>query len=258
MMSFATIPSKPQAPLAYNLFESGQSDDSPLVVFINGLGLPSVSWNASISLLQESATSIKPKILTYDRYGQGATTSRDPLDGEPGKEPGYGHDLSDVADDLYELLKVVAPNSTRLIFVAASIGVHIARLYADKHPGSVEGLLLLDSNISNAEFTDLWPNPRAADFQPSDVVGEDCTLEQYIGAYTKLGMIFNSDVKNPEGLDRRNAKKLLPNPSAPKLKGPDGKGPYLIVAGHDPEFFMEDSFEKMKTPKSISRKYTQP
>lgn len=88
-MSFATIPSKPQAPLAYKLFESGQSDDSPLVVFINGLGLPSVSWNAAIALLQESATSIKPKILTYDRYGQGATTSRDPLDGEPGKEPGY-------------------------------------------------------------------------------------------------------------------------------------------------------------------------
>ena len=257
-MSFAAIPSKPQAPLAYKLFESSQSADSPLVVFINGLGLPSMSWNAAISLLQESATSIKPKILTYDRYGQGDTKSRDPTDQQPGKEPGYGHDVNDVVRDLHELLQVVAPNSSRLVFVAASIGVHIARLYADKYPGVVDGLLFLDSNIGNQEFTDLWPNPHATDFQPSDVLSEDCTLEQYEAAYAKLGMMFNSDVKNSEGLDRRNIKKLLPEPSAPKLKGSDGKGPWLTVAGHDPDFFVEENFEKLEVPKSISKKYTQP
>jgi pimeloyl-ACP methyl ester carboxylesterase len=257
-MSFATIPSKPQAPLAYKLFESNQSEDSPLVVFINGLGLPSVSWYAAISLLQESATSLRPNILTYDRYGQGATTSRDPTDEQPGKEPGYGHDVNDVVNDLHELLEVVAPNSSRFVFVAASIGVHIARLYADKYPGVVEGLLFLDSNIGNVEFTDLWPNPHAPDFEPSDVVGEDCTLEQYTAAYTKLGMMFNSDVKSPEGLDRRNVKNLLPDPAAPKLKGPEGQGPWLIVAGHDPELFVEDTFEKTKVPRSINKKYTQP
>lgn len=257
-MSFATIPSKPKAPIAYRLFESSQTDDSLLVVFINGLGLPSVSWNAAISLIQDSAASIKPKILTYDRYGQGGTTSRDPLDEQPGKEPGYGHDLNDVVNDLHELLQVVAPSSSRFVFVSASIGVHIARLYANKYPGAVEGHLFLDSNIGNAEFTDLWPNPHAADFQESDVVAEDCTLEEYTAAYNKLGMMFNSDVKNPEGLDRRNVKALLPEASAPKLKGPGGKGPWLIVAGHDPDFFAQDSFEKMKTPTSITQKYTQP
>lgn len=257
-MPFAIIPSKPQAPLAYKLFEPDQKNTSLLVVFINGLGLPSVSWNAAISTFQESASSIKPNILTYDRYGQGSTTSRDPLDALPGKEPGYGHNVNDVVDDLHELIQVVAPDSSRLVFVAASIGVHIARLYADKYTGTVEGLLLLDSNIGNVEFTDLWPNPSAADFQPNDVIAEDCTLEQYASAYAKLGMVFNSDVKNPEGLDRRSVKTLLPDPSAPILKAPGSSGPWLIVVGHDPDFFVNDSFEKMGTPKSITRKYTQP
>lgn len=257
-MPFAIIPSKPQAPIAYRLFESSQSDDSLLVVFINGLKIPAVLWNAAISALHNSTLPINPNILTYDRYGQGATTSHDPTDEQPGKEPGYGHDLNDVVQDLHELLQVVAPNSSRLVFVAASIGVHIARLYADQYPGVVEGLLFLDSNIGNAEFTDFMPNPHAADFQPSDVVCDDCILEQYTAAYSQLGTMFNSDVKNLERLDRRNVKNLLPDPSSPKLKGAGGKGPWLIVAGHDPDVFAEQSFEMIQVPKSITKKYSQP
>jgi pimeloyl-ACP methyl ester carboxylesterase len=168
---------------------------------------------------------MKPQILTYDRYGQGATTSRDPIDEQPGKEPGYGHDFNDAINGLHELLQIVAPDKSPLAFVAASIGVHLARLYAHKYLGTVAGLLFLDSNTGNVEFTDLWPNPHAADFQQSDVVGDDCTLEQYIDAYARLDKILNSDVKSPEGLDRRNVKKLLPNPSGPKLKGVDGEAP---------------------------------
>jgi pimeloyl-ACP methyl ester carboxylesterase len=252
-MSFATLPSKPQAPLAYKLIGSSKGGNSPLVVFINGLGLPSASWNAAISLLQ-----VKPQILTYDRYGQGATTSRDPVDEQPGKEPGYGHDFTDAVNDLQELLQIVAPEKPPLVFVAASTGVHLARLYAHKYPGTVAGLLFLDSNIGNVEFTDLWPNPHSADFHQSDVVGDDCTLVQYTDAYARLGKMLNSDVKSPEGLDRRNVKKLLPDPSGPKLKGVDGKGPWLIVVGHDPDHFLGESFKMMNIPKSINRKYSQP
>jgi pimeloyl-ACP methyl ester carboxylesterase len=160
--------------------------------------------------------------------------------------------------DLHELLQVVSPQSSRFVFVAASIGVHLARLYADKYPGTVEGLLFLDSNIGNAEATDLLPNPHAADFQQDAVLGEDCTLEQYTGAYLKIGKLFNSDVKSPESLDRRTVKTLLPDPSAPKLKGSNGRGPWLTVVGHDPEFFVQDTFEKLKIPISISNKYFQP
>lgn len=252
-MALAKLPSKPQAPLAYNFLRSSQGGNTPLVVFINGLGLPAASWTEAISLLR-----LKPHCLTYDRYGQGATTSHDPTDEQPGKEPGYGHDLNDAVNDLHELLHVTRPDGAPLIFVAASIGVHIARLYAQKYPSIVKSFLFLDSNIGNAEFTDFWPNPHAAGFKPHEVIGDDCTLEQYIDAFASLDKMFNSNVKNPEGLDRRNIKRLLPDPSAPKLKGPDGYSPRLIVVGHDPEVFIESNFEKLKIPTSITRKYTQP
>ncbi|MCJ1310722.1 hypothetical protein MMC25_004388 [Agyrium rufum] len=261
-MPFINLPSKPDSPLAYELLDGfNESAHTPLVVFINGLGIPAISWKPTIALLQTSQTlSPKPSILTYDRFGQGATTARDLLDSQPGKDTGYGHDLQDSVNDLHELLQTIAPSErSTTIFVAASIGVHIARLYAHNHPGAIAGLLFLDSNIGNAEFTDFWPNPYASDFNLEDVLADDCSMEQYTEAYTRLGKMFNSDVRNPEGLDRRNVKSLLPDPSKPKLVGPDGRmGPWLTVVGHDPEFFAQENLMMIKVPVSITRKYTQP
>lgn len=256
-MDFISLPSKPDAPLAYK-FNPSPQQDVPLLVFINGLGLPAASWTPTISQISEA---LRPHILVYDRFGQGATTSRDPTDSLPGKEPGYGHDLNSSVNDLHELLHAVAPsyvNSSPLVFVAASIGAHIARLYAAKHTGTVAGILLLDSNIANQEFTDFWPNPHSPDFKQEDVVSQDCTIEQYVESYVKLSKMFNSDVKNPEGLDRRNVKTLLPSPSSPKLQGPSGKGPWLIVAGHDPKYFAEDALLTLKIPLSLAKQYIQP
>ena len=264
-MPFISLPSKPQAQIAYELSGPDQAKDeqSTLVVFINGLGLPAASWKPVIAMVQASSGVHKPQMLTYDRFGQGATTARDPLDEQPGKEPGYGHDFVDATKDLHELLQAVAPQPQgsqprRLIFVAASIGVHLARLYAQHYPGQLAGLLILDSNIGNKELSDLWPSSQAPDFDPKDVVADDCTLEQYLEASAKLPKMLNSDVKSPEGLDRRNVKKLLPEPGAPKLIGPDGKGVWLTVIGHDPEAFAQESLKMMKIPHSLTTRFTNP
>ncbi|KAM0129574.1 hypothetical protein ACHAO1_008433 [Botrytis cinerea] len=197
--------------------------------------------------------SVKPNILTYDRYGQGATTSQDPADNIPGKDPGYGHDLNDAVNDLHELIQVTVPTNPKLLLVAASIGVHIARTYAHKYPATVEGLLFLDSNIGNAEATDLWPNPHTPDFIESDVWEMTVRWSNTLKRRT-----FNADVKSPEGLDRRNVLKLLPNPSSPKLQGLNGKGPWLKIVGHDPYRFAEEMWRMLKIPRSINMKYTQP
>ena len=130
-MPFVSLPSKPQAQIAYEISDAEGTEDpkSTLVVFINGLGLPAASWKPVISMMQELDEPNKPQMLTYDRFGQGATTARDPLDQQPGKEPGYGHDFLDATRDFYELLQAVAPQTStprRLVFVAASIGVHLA------------------------------------------------------------------------------------------------------------------------------------
>jgi hypothetical protein len=70
-------------------------------------------------------------MLTYDRYGQGASPD-DPRDSWMNKEPGYAHTLDDVTDDLHELIQILSPDrSSRIIFVNNSIGAHIARRYAD-------------------------------------------------------------------------------------------------------------------------------
>jgi len=60
-----------------------------------------------------------------------------------------------------------------------------ARLYAHKYPGTIDGLLLVDSSIGKIKFIDLWPNPHAFDFQQADVVSDG-----YFGAiHQKLRQI---------------------------------------------------------------------
>lgn len=112
-------------------------------------------------------------MLTYDRFGQGDTESRDPLDGTHGKE--NGHDFLDVANDLHEIIITVATEmgldssdvesgKLQLLLVGASIGVPILRLYSQHHPGIVAGAIFLDSNIANVNYSDFWPDPDAPDF----------------------------------------------------------------------------------------------
>ena len=130
-MPTVTFPSKPDAPIAYELFP-GDAASSLLVVCLNGLGLAQGVWNPTIELIQQSSLSPKPWILTYDRYGQGAS-SRDPRESWPNKDPGYAHTLDDVTDDLHELIQTLSPDrSSRIVFVNNSIGAHVARRYADR------------------------------------------------------------------------------------------------------------------------------
>ncbi|KAM3069932.1 hypothetical protein ACMFMF_008286 [Clarireedia jacksonii] len=133
--SFLTIPTKPDAPISYTFYANSVSHGQPktyqdLIVFVNGLGLPASSWTQSISILQSSLESC-PSILTFDRYGQGLTTARDPLD----DGNGYGHDFMDAANDLHSIILVIAKTKLdltekdienrklHLTIVAASIGV---------------------------------------------------------------------------------------------------------------------------------------
>src|SRR3954469_3904282 len=102
--AFLEIPAKPNAPISYTFYPTLQSQGEPksyqnLIVFVNGLGLPASSWTQSISILQSSLENCPP-ILTFDRYGQGLTTARDPLD----DGHGYGHDFMDAANDLHSII----------------------------------------------------------------------------------------------------------------------------------------------------------
>lgn len=280
-MDRIALPSKPDAELAYTLHStpSGQQDRPSshprLIVFLNNLLMPAASWETPIANLNAARARTVPQaksripILTYDRFGQGATTARDPLDARPGAEEGYGHDFLDVVHDLHELIQAVLAKhfptpeaglqvQPTLLVVGASIGAPLARLYAETYPGVVEGLILLDSNIANVDYSTFWPDPAAPDFDAAQVVANDCTLEQYVSATKALAGMFDRAVKNRESLDRRNLPDLLPKTDAPVLQGPEGKRTRVVVVGHDPEAFAEEGLQRMKTPKSITTRWTQP
>lgn len=269
------LPSKSNSEIAYTLNTTHArtlSQCPRLIVFLNNLMMPAASWAPCTSILHDlgfrapSPPLVETiSILTYDRFGQGATTHRDPLDSFPGAEPGYGHDFLDVVHDLHKLINILFPRlySTRhmpsphLLLVGASIGAPLARLYAQTFPGTVSGIILLDSNICNHNYSDFWPDPKNPNFRPEAVIAPDCTLEQYIEATQKLAAIFDLHVKNPEHLDRRTSPALLPHADQPRLVGPGGGGVKLCVVGHDPEAFAQEGLIKMRTPKSFTARWVQ-
>ncbi|CZT00842.1 uncharacterized protein RAG0_08710 [Rhynchosporium agropyri] len=241
---FLSISTKPNAPISYTFFPAIDLHPTPyyktLIVCVNGLGLPAASWIPAITTLQSLLQSC-PAILTYDRFGQGLTTSRDPLDGQKGKE--LGHDFLDVAYDLHQIILKVA---------AKKLGLQRSQV---EH-GSLQLLLVgasIDSNIANVNYSDFLPDPDSPDFDADSLLSTDGTLEQYREARLKVTNMFDLKAKNPEGLDRTNSPVLLPYSNQPKLLGPGESGPLLSVVGHDPDTFADVSLAMMGIPKSLSK-----
>ena len=179
------------------------------------------------------------------------------------------HHFNDVVDDLHDIIVTVASSKLglersevdsgklQLVLVGASIGGPIARLYTQQYSGVVAGAIILDSNIVNANYSDIWPDPDAPGFDPKAVIAEDCpTIEKYRETRAKLAMMFDLKVKNAESLDRSTGPLLLPDADGPKLVGVGEAGPFLSVVGHDPVIFAEGSLEKMGTPISLSMKFS--
>ncbi|PYH42443.1 alpha/beta fold hydrolase [Aspergillus saccharolyticus JOP 1030-1] len=168
---FISLATKPSAQLCYSFYPAVGAANSCLVVFVNGLGLPQSSWEGVIERLQaQPPASGLPAMLTYDRYGQGQTTDRDPGDIRA-EDPMHGHDTLTVVRDLHQLLTQIASDKMGtelsrlpLVVVSNSIGGALARLYAQEHPGTVAGLLFLDSVLANSDFVSIYPDPDASGF----------------------------------------------------------------------------------------------
>lgn len=241
--------SKPGATIHYT-FARGSPTPHCLVVFLNGLMADKTSWLAVMASLIRSPKAVTygiPPMLAYDRFGQGLTEDRDPL--ERGREKGHGHDVADAAVDLHELISQISSEQLssmstqlRIVLVANSIGCAIARLYAQQRPGIVVGLLLLDSIMANSNF-DWWPNPDLDGFNPEVDLPADVSVEVLREQRARFASSFHPDVVNREGLSRRNLAQLLPHSDSPRLVGPDGRSPWVTVVGHDFEKFADESLK---------------
>ncbi|KAL4904311.1 hypothetical protein BDW74DRAFT_154601 [Aspergillus multicolor] len=258
-----TLSTKSTARLAYTFHPATSASPSTkhtLLVFLNGLGLPQAGWFPVIAALKERSDIDLPAILTYDRYGQGASTDRDPENPE-------SHDCIAVIKDLRQLIIQIAAeklgyenvDDVNLVLVGNSIGCALARLYAQEYPGTVAGLVLLDSVLANSDFVSIFPDPDSPDYDASSLP-ENITEEILRTTRTRVRAIFHpveGAGGKAEGLSRANLPSLLPDSDGPVLEGRDGKGPFVTVVGHDFETFAQES-TRMGFPVELSMKYVNP
>lgn len=279
-MHYISLSHKPDAPIAYTYIpqdylaiESGMPLTDPfgprnhshrLLLFVNGLILPQKGWFDTIDAMLDGFESnararglaakeklLPFEIMTYDRYGAGQTTAREPDDAKS-RDPTYGHDLQTVVRDLKVLLQQVlaveaycydANQPVEMILVGSSIGCAIIRLFAaalgtdDRF--KIRGIIFLDSIIANTDFFSLFPDPDDPDsgFDLDEVESLGCDLESYRDVRQGIRQRFHPTVANIEGLDRRNLPELLPHAHSPKLP----TDPHLLVIGHDPLTFADQT-----------------
>jgi pimeloyl-ACP methyl ester carboxylesterase len=120
---------------------------SPPIVFIAQLGTGGDSWKPVIDLLKLGATTV-----TYDRPGTGDAPGR------PAPNPALPY--SAFADELVALLDQ-ADISEPVVLVGHSFGGLIARMFADRNPHRLAGMVHVDGSIPRGV---LWP---PVDWPPS-------------------------------------------------------------------------------------------
>lgn len=204
---FISLATKPSAELCYSFHPQVGTTKPVLVVFVNGLGLPQTSWEGVISLLRDQPPVMGlPAMMTYDRYGQGQSTDRDPLDANA-TDNMHGHDCLAVVRDLRQLLLQITSeklgvsnvDEVQLVLVCNSIGGALTRLYAQEYKGTVGGLVLLDSVLANSDFMFIYPDLNTLDFNAS-ILPAGVTTDAIYKARAYIQRVFHPTNGSKEGL----------------------------------------------------------
>jgi len=125
----------------------------PVVVFESGMGNASSDW----SKVQPEVAKFT-KACSYDRAGLGKSTT----DATPGYGP-HADTLEEKVEDLHQLL-LSAHIAPPYLSVGHSAGGILVRRFALKYPGSVQGMVLVDS----AHEEQVW---RFIDIDPKVIQG---------------------------------------------------------------------------------------
>jgi pimeloyl-ACP methyl ester carboxylesterase len=107
--------------------------DDPPVVLVAGLGFRQDSWHPVIDLLRTGSTT-----FAYDRPGIGDTPGR----ADPARPISYGV----MAEELAGLLEQSGVDKP-MVLVGHSMGANIVRVFADRHPAWVAGLVFVDGSL---------------------------------------------------------------------------------------------------------------
>ncbi|MGI5187115.1 alpha/beta fold hydrolase [Promicromonospora sp. CA-289599] len=105
--------------------------DGPLVLFEAGMGAPAASW-----VHTQREISLHTRTLSYDRAGYGGS-DLDPQE----------RTLERIADDLAGLLDSIG-ETRPVVLVGHSWGGPVIRLFAERRPQQVAGLVLVDATVA--------------------------------------------------------------------------------------------------------------
>jgi pimeloyl-ACP methyl ester carboxylesterase len=122
------------------MIQSITAGDDPPVVLVAALGFGQDSWRPVIELLESGSATV-----TYDRPGIGSAPPRD----DPDRPVSYGV----LAEELADLLDKSGVDSP-VVLVGHSMGANIVRVFADRHPGRVAGLVFVDGSLPRLALRD--------------------------------------------------------------------------------------------------------
>ncbi|WP_181774160.1 alpha/beta fold hydrolase [Amycolatopsis pittospori] len=105
--------------------------DGPLVVFEAGMSAPAASW-----VHTQREIGARTRTVSYDRAGYGGSDP-DPRD----------RTIERIADDLTGLLDVLG-ETRPVVLVGHSWGGPVIRLFAERHPHRVAGLVFVDATVA--------------------------------------------------------------------------------------------------------------
>lgn len=114
--------------------------DDPPVVLVAGLGFRKESWQPVIERLGPGIGT-----FAYDRPGIGEAPGR----ADPARPVSYGV----LAEELATLLEEPGVDAPAVL-VGHSMGANIVRVYADRHPGRVAGLVFVDGSLPRLALCD--------------------------------------------------------------------------------------------------------
>ena len=119
---------------------------SPVVVFESGFGANAAAWDKVVPALAKQT-----RVCAYDRAGYGSS--------DPGPLPRDGASIARDLDDTLRAARISGP----LVMVGHSAGGLYVRLFADRRPKDVAGMVLVDPSVDHQDLQLSMFGPRAAD-----------------------------------------------------------------------------------------------
>lgn len=167
-----------------------EGSGTPTVILEAGAGGSTLDWRR----VQSSIARIT-RVCAYDRAGLGFS--------DAGPLP---RTAARVVEDLDALRRAAALESP-LVLVAHSLGAHFARLYADRHPADVAGLVLVDPSVEHQEERFAAVSPPYRELMQDDLqAARECLRLAREGALTADLPIFRQctygNPRDPDLSDR--------------------------------------------------------